>query len=187
MLFEYETNRLLLKILSTDAAPYVLDFYQRDLAIFEQYEPDRPENFYTLPLQKAALRYEYNAAIKGTLFRFYVFCKDQPQKIIGTICFHNIRRAGYSSCEIGYKFSSSHWRQGYATEAMEKVIEIIFKEQKLHRVMAWAVPENTASRRLLNRLHFEEEGLCRNYINLHNEWVDHVQYSLIREVWEQGL
>ena len=41
MLFEYETQRLLLKIIKPEYGSSVLEFYLRDKALFERYEPDR--------------------------------------------------------------------------------------------------------------------------------------------------
>lgn len=179
MLFSYETDRLILRILKPEAAPTVLDFYLRDRALFEQYEPDRMPQFYSINFQKSALRFEYNAAVKLQSVRFYVFPKEQPDLIIGTVCFHNIRPSSHSSCEIGYKFSSFCHHQGYATEALHKVLEIIFLDLQLHRVMAWVIPENQPSIRLLERLGFCSEGLCRDYLLMHGRWVDHRQYSLL--------
>lgn len=40
MFFQYETPRLLLKVLRADCAPQVLDFYNRDKELFEMYEID---------------------------------------------------------------------------------------------------------------------------------------------------
>ena len=48
MLFAYETERLLLKIIKPDQADAVLDFYMRDKELFEKFEPDRMPNFYIL-------------------------------------------------------------------------------------------------------------------------------------------
>ena len=39
MLFEYETQRLLLKIIKPEYGSSVLEFYLRDKALFERYEP----------------------------------------------------------------------------------------------------------------------------------------------------
>ena len=38
MLFQYETDRLVLKVLTPEYAPMVLDFYNRDRELFEKYE-----------------------------------------------------------------------------------------------------------------------------------------------------
>ena len=48
MFFQYETPRLLLKVLRADCAPQVLDFYNRDKELFEMYEIDRVPDFYTV-------------------------------------------------------------------------------------------------------------------------------------------
>ena len=87
MLFEYETQRLLLKIIKPEYGSSVLEFYLRDKALFERYEPDRMPGFYTTDYQKKALYIEFNKAIEGTMFRFYVYEKTDPQTIIGTISF----------------------------------------------------------------------------------------------------
>ena len=118
MFFQYETPRLLLKVLRADCAPQVLDFYNRDKELFEMYEIDRVPDFYTVKHLQKVLGYEYNMAVKSQLFRFYVFEKENPYRIIGTVCIHNIAPAFYGSCEIGYKFSSEFHHMGYATEAV---------------------------------------------------------------------
>lgn len=181
MLFEYETRRLLLKILRPDAAPQVLDFYLRDQAYFEQYEPTRPPQFYTTNFQKASLKYEYNLTMKLQEVRFYVFRKENPSFIIGTVCFHHILSAFYSSCEVGYKFSSAFHHHGYASEALQKGMEIMFTDVHLHRIMAWVLPDNMPSIRLLESNGFVCEGLCKDYLYLHDHWADHLQYRLLAQ------
>lgn len=179
MLFEYETERLTLKIIKPEAAAEVLDFYMRDKELFEMYEPERIAGFYTMERQKQIIAYEYNAAVKGSLFRYYVYRKQKPGRIIGTICFHHIQGGFSSSCEIGYKFSSAYHHMGYATEALGKITELIFTDLRLHRIMAWALPDNTASTRLLQRVGFCYEGISRDYLFLQGAWRDHAQYSMI--------
>lgn len=76
MFFQYETTRLLLKVLRADCAPQVLDFYNRDKELFEMYEIDRVPDFYTVKHLQKVLRYEYSMAVKSQLFRFYVFQKE---------------------------------------------------------------------------------------------------------------
>ena len=60
MFFQYETPRLLLKVLRADCAPQVLDFYNRDKELFEMYEIDRVPDFYTVKHLQKVLRYEYS-------------------------------------------------------------------------------------------------------------------------------
>ena len=180
MLFCYETQRLFLKLIQPDQADAVLDFYLRDKELFEKYEPDRMNNFYTHQYQKQMLVFEDNMAMKGRMFRFYIYEKENESRIIGTICVHRIARGYSSCCEVGYKFSSAYHHRGYATEALSFVTNLVFSELKLHRIMAWVQPDNQASIRLLNRVGFVYEGICHDYLMLHGQWQDHAQFCLIQ-------
>lgn len=179
MLLEYETERLVLKVLKPEYADMVLDFYNRDRELFERYEPDRPEGFYTRSFQATMLRAEYNLAIKKETLRFYVFLKENPDEIIGTLCFHDINFYYYKNTELGYKFSSKFHHKGYAHEALEKAIDVVFSDLGLHRIEAWILPGNDPSIKLLENLGFQYEGLCHANLLLKGEWKDHMQYSLI--------
>ena len=64
MLLQYETGRLILKVLTPDAASSVLDFYLQDKELFERYEADRPSGFYTVSFQKNTLHAEYSLTMK---------------------------------------------------------------------------------------------------------------------------
>ena len=179
MLFEYETERLIFKILHTDAAGQVLDFYLRDKDLFEKFEPERMANFYTIAHQRALLKCEYNLALKLSNVRFYVYRKDLPNVIIGTFCFHNITKFPYFSCELGYKFSSSCHGMGYATEAISLGIQVMLQDLKLHRINAWVLPDNLPSIRLLQRLGFEQEGITKEYLPLNGQWQDHLHFAMV--------
>ncbi len=181
MQLEYETPRLILKVLKADNhnANAVLNFYLNDKELFERYEPDRIPNYYTQNFQKNVLKFEYNTAIKGTHIRFYVFLKSDPETIIGTVCFHEINRGYYSRCEIGYKFASEFHHHGYAREAINYALTGLFEEDQIHRVLAFVEIGNQASGKLLERVGFELEGICKDYIKLRGKWRDHIQYAMI--------
>lgn len=175
----YETDRLILRILHENSAPQVLDFFQKNKAIFEYYEPERPFNFYTLEYQSALLKCEFKLICKMESLRFWIFSKEDPEQIIGTVSFQNILRSVYQSCLIGYKFDPLYWKHGYATESIIKAISVVFSEFHLHRIEALVLPDNKNSIRLLERLGFELEGLCHSCIFLKKRWTDHLRYSLI--------
>ena len=139
----YETDRLILKVLRPEAAKKVLCFYLDNKELFEKYEASRPDNFYTVKYQKSVLLCEYNLTVQLSAVRFYVFLKDDPDRIIGTICFRDITRSIYDSCEVGYKFDERFWHHGYATEALIEGIDIMFGDLGLHRITACVMPGNT--------------------------------------------
>ncbi len=175
----YETDRLILKVLRPEAAKKVLCFYLDNKELFEKYEARRPDNFYTAKYQKSVLLCEYNLTVQLSAVRFYVFLKDDPERIIGTVCFRDITRSIYESCEVGYKFDERFWHHGYATEALIEGIDIMFGDLGLHRITACVMPENTPSIRLLESLYFKREGLLRQNARINGKWSDHYLYSLI--------
>lgn len=178
----YETERLLLKSLNKDSAPCILSFYEDNKELFESWEPVRSHNFYTLSYQKAFLTAEHNQILDGKLIRFWVFLKDQPDEPIGTVCFQNILKEPYHSCSLGYKFSGKYLHQGYATESIQKSIEIVFNEHHMHRIDAYIMPGNIASLKLIDRLTFQYEGTCRSFAKINGNWNDHMHYALINSL-----
>lgn len=174
---EYVTERLVLKILTPGYLREVLEFQVRNQELFEKYEPERPDNFYTLAHQQAVLKCEYKLALKLQTVRFYVFPKDDSRTIIGTVCLHDITRSAYSCCEIGYKFDLAWQHCGYAREAIARVLDVAYGELSLHRVFARVVPDNQPSIRLLEALGFTEEGLERSSILIQGKWTDHLRFA----------
>lgn len=175
----YQTERLILKLLTPSALRDVLEFQVRNREEFERYEPTRPENFYTLNYQQKLLKCEQKLALSLSTVRFYVFKKDEPSRIIGTVCLHDILRMPYCCCEIGYKFDHAYQHQGYAKESVTKALEIAFHELGLHRVFARVMPENTPSIRLLESLHFTQEGLEHGCTQIQGVWTDHLRYAIL--------
>lgn len=73
--------------------------------------------------------------------------------------------------ELGYRFKQKYWSQGYATEGSEALIRKGFESLNVSRVVAIADPENTGSRRVMEKVglmfegdHVEPDGfLCVKY------------------------
>lgn len=78
MKMKYETDRLVLQVLTDAAADRVLKFYQNNREVFEPYEVERSKNFYTEQYHKTLLQCEYNLAIKQSAVRFWVSEKTEP-------------------------------------------------------------------------------------------------------------
>lgn len=180
MKFLYETDRLILKVLDGSNADDILRFYTANRELFEQCEAARPDNFYTEAYQRRVLNHEFQMCIRQTGVRFWIYKKTDPDHVIGTVCFRNIIRHVYQSCEIGYKFDPLSWHHGYASETLHKCIHIAFYEMNLHRIAAHIMPDNTASIHLVERAGFEREGIARKSALIRGVWEDHIVYSIIR-------
>lgn len=179
MNFQYETDRLILKILTADAALDTLYFHLNNKDFFEEFDGTPAKNFYTIPYQKNLLNCEYQLAVRHKGARFWLFEKGCTSKIIGTVSIQKVERGIFQSCTLGYKLDKTYQHMGYMTEALEKVISIIFSELCLHRIEAFVHPENAASIRLLNRLYFREEGTAYESVLVNGKWQDYLRFSLI--------
>lgn len=82
-------------------------------------------------------------------------------KFAGIISLHQIHQ---DHCFLGYSLIPSYWKQGIATEAAEKMIQIAFDLLHLRRIQAITHPDNIASIRVLERLRFHPEGTLIEYI-----------------------
>jgi len=174
-----KTDRLVLKILQPKDAALVTAFLRRGSEIFEKYESAKTATYYTELFQQGVLENEYSAMRLRRYLRYYVFKKNNPNVIIGTVSFGNVSDSPYNSSTIGYKFDPFFHGQGYATEAINAVIDTAFSYLHLHRLLAFVMPENEASIKLIERVGFKREGMMEKAINIRGHWEDHFLYALL--------
>lgn len=130
-------------------------------------------------LSKAAFRrrlrhYRHN----DTVCPFLIF-RRPDNKLLGGVTLSNIRHGVSLSCALGYWIGAPYARQGYMGEAMGVVLAHAFGELGLHRVEAACLPNNEASRRLLEKCGFHQEGIAREYLRINGRWQDHVLFALL--------
>ncbi len=179
MQFMYETDRLHLRILPAEYAPVVCCFYQENKAFLEPFEPRRPENFYTADFQRSNLLCEYNAFLKHSYLRYWIFLAGWPDMPIGTVCFSNIQHGAFEKCTLGYKLGRDYCHCGYMHEALSLLVPLIMKNIHLHRMEAYVQPDNFPSIRLLAKLGFTKEGYLREYAEIYGKWTDHLLFSYL--------
>lgn len=107
------------------------------------------------------------------------YSKKGFKGIIGTIGFHawspNHKRA-----EIGYEIHPDHWRNGYALEALSKILSYGFDDMSLTRIGAIVFVDNVASSKLLTKVGFQKEGVLRDYMYQNNKAHDTFIYSILK-------
>lgn len=182
MSFTLNTQRLLLQVEDSTKAPDVLAFYLKNRELFERFEPTRPDNFYTLDYQAAVMNYEYQATLKGKALRYYLYLKEEPDIIIGSVNFSQLMHGPFSRASIGYKLDSGYHGNGYAFEACQAAVSVIFSNYKIHRLDARVAPENVPSIKLLERLGFVYEGIEYQGVEVKGTFKDHYRYGLISTI-----
>jgi RimJ/RimL family protein N-acetyltransferase len=145
------TNRLLLRKLTFDDAPFVFDLVNDPLWI--RFIGDRGVR--TLDDARGYIEQGPMTMYAREGFGLYLVELQVSHSPIG-LC-GLIRRAGLQDVDIGYAFAEPFRGQGYAYEAAAAVIRSAKDVTKLTRVVAIVSPDNVASIKLLEKLgmHFE--------------------------------
>jgi [ribosomal protein S5]-alanine N-acetyltransferase len=86
--------------------------------------------------------------------------------LLGAITLDNIRRGPAQAATLGYWIGEIHARQGYMREAIGAVVHYAFRELDLSRVEAACLPENAASRGVLEKAGFKYEGVAQSYLQI---------------------
>lgn len=95
--------------------------------------------------------------------------------------------APFTDCvEVGWRLSSESWGQGYATEAARAAVAFGFTALGLTEIVAFTVPGNTASRRVMEKLRMvrDEAGdFLHPRVAEGHPLRPHVLYRLPFEAW----
>jgi [ribosomal protein S5]-alanine N-acetyltransferase len=105
--------------------------------------------------------------------------KNEPGKLIGTICLWNIQKENYRA-EIGYMLRPEYWRKGIMKEVIQKVADYGFKTMKLHSIEARIHSNNTASAAILESTGFLKEGYLKEEFFFRDKFYDTIIYSRLQ-------
>jgi ribosomal-protein-alanine N-acetyltransferase len=125
-------------------------------------------------------------AEEGTDFSFFVFLTQEGQEtLVGGVTLSNIRRRAAQFVNLGYWMGQQFAGKGLMTDAVGAVLPFVFDSLELHRIHAAFLPHNIASRRVLEKNGFIEEGFAEKYLLINGHWEDHVLFGLNRERYER--
>lgn len=100
--------------------------------------------------------------------------------IVGGITLSNIRRQPAQAGTLGYWIGEDFAKNGLMSEALTALRDYAFNILDLSRLEAACLPENKASRNLLERCQFKYEGVAQAYLQINGRWRNHVLYACLR-------
>ncbi|MEP2922161.1 GNAT family protein [Sulfitobacter sp.] len=174
-----ETERMTLRApLQTDFRPWVaLRSASRDF--LTPWEPSwSPDHLSRKAFSNRV--YWANRSINGGTAMPLFLVRREDQMLLGAITLDNIRRGPALAGTLGYWTGAQFTRQGYMREAIETVVHYAFTHLDLSRIEAACLPENAASRGLLERSGFKYEGVAQSYLQIDGRWRTHVLYASLR-------
>lgn len=108
-------------------------------------------------------------------------------RLVGQVTVAPILRGAFNSAQIGYWVDRDCAGRGITPTAIALIVDHCFGPVGLHRIEANVRPENAASRRVLAKLGFREEGLHRRYLAIDGHYRDHLGFALTTEDVPEGL
>jgi ribosomal-protein-serine acetyltransferase len=102
--------------------------------------------------------------------------------LIGSIGCHPIDWQN-RGCSLGYWVASTHQRGGIVTRSVAALLDYLFGELNLHRVVIQCGTENHRSCAVPQRLGFTKEGVAREAEWVGDRWVSLVVWSILQSEW----
>ena len=172
------TPRLLIRKLHPDDAAAVYA-YRSDPTI-SRYQTWSPQNEEEIATFIEGMR-DLDVDTEGTWYQCGIILTEAGI-LIGDIGLH-FPPAEPRQAEIGITLAGSHQGCGYATEALQGVVECLFTDLGKHRVYGRVDPRNARSIALLTRLGMRMEGHLRETVWDKGEWADDLIFALIEWEW----
>jgi ribosomal-protein-alanine N-acetyltransferase len=115
-------------------------------------------------------------AAEDSAYSFFVFDRGGTT-LLGALTLSNIRRGVAQTASLGYWIGKPYAGRGYMTAAVRGLLVHSFETLGLHRIEAACLPHNQASRALLVKTGFREEGYAVGYLKIDGRWQDHVLFA----------
>ncbi|MBM3569434.1 MAG: GNAT family N-acetyltransferase [Alphaproteobacteria bacterium] len=149
---------------------------QASRAHLEPWEPAWPEDAFDRRAFRARLRHHALEARRDEAHALFVFSR-KDHALLGGLTLSNIRRGAIQSASVGYWIGARHAGQGAMTDALSAACGFGLNELGLHRIEAACMIENLASRRVLEKAGFRQEGVARAYRQIAGQWRDHLLFA----------
>lgn len=126
--------------------------------------------------------------VKKDMTSDHVFYMEtiEDHRVIGIIDLHeDSLRYGVNSLCFSYYLAQEYASKGYMSEALREMLRYCFKERKTEVVSVRVFKENMASRRLVEKLGFINEGCIRRCVKGYQGILyDDLIYSILKEEYE---
>ena len=142
------------------------------------WEPTWPADCLTRTAFRRRLRHYADEWHSGAGYAFFIFSRD-GDRLQGGITLSNVRRGVAQTGTLGYCVGKPYSRQGVMSDGIRCMLRFCFESLRLHRVDAACLPRNAASRGVLVKAGFREEGFAPKYLRINGEWEDHMLFAIL--------
>lgn len=123
----------------------------------------------------------------SVFFSIVLLNQGNPEKIIGNCAIQDINsRTRACSCGITIGEKEYHGK-GYGTEAMEMLVQYVFKTLNMNRLELTVYEYNIRAYKTYQKVGFIEEGRKRQARYHNGKYYDEIIMAILREDWEKKL
>lgn len=158
---KFQTERLILRRYVLEDALGIFDCYAQDKEV-TRFLTWRPHQ--SIEDSRTFVQGRIDAWTQGNDLTWAVTTNDG--KLIGAI---GLRIVDFKA-DFGYVFGRLYWGKGYATEALQSIVQWSLQQPHIFRVWAVCDIDNTASARVMKKCGLEKEGVLK-------KWIIHPQLS----------
>lgn len=112
-------------------------------------------------------------------FDTYRWFIEQGQSVVGHVSLNSINHV-MNFWEIAYVVGQSFQGTGIGTKSVRLLIEKVFNETHLRKIIAFVHDKNIPSCRLLDRVGFKREGVLREHYIINGIPANEILFGLLR-------
>ncbi len=142
----FETERLLLKPMSKEDAPFLLELFNSPKWI--KCIGDR--NVHTIEEAATYIKLKMTPQLKKLGFSNYTVIRKTDNAKVGSCGLYD--REGLEGIDLGFAFLPQYEKMGYAFESANKLKDLAFNQFNLKHISAITTHENQDSQKLLKKL-----------------------------------
>ena len=176
---QLETERLTLRLPAHGDWRAWAGLREESAAFLQPWEPLWAHDHLTRKSFTNRVYWSQRSEAQGTAIPLFLI-RREDQALLGAITLDNLRRGPAQCATIGYWIGERFSRRGYMREAIVATVHHAFTALDVSRIEAACLPENEASRGVLEKAGFKYEGVAQSYLQINGRWRNHVLYAALR-------
>lgn len=164
--------------------PPQVEFAERSLSWRQEpttlrFNPIKPLTLDALKEQLAKCKHDLSTLEENCQYCWFIKINDD---FVGQVTLNGFNQM-MGTAEIGYIIAETHHGRGFATAAVRVLLNRIFKQTPIRRVVAYVHQQNMAACKVLEKLGFVQEGILREHYIVNELPVNEVVFGLLRSEW----
>lgn len=156
------------------------EYFLENAQFHGQYSAQYPDEYFVAEHYGDILRQYILLQELGWEFRFGIFVGNSDiEQLIGIITLSQVEYGGILSARLGYTMKQSEIRRGIMSTHVGEVLAFCRAQLHLHRVEATVLPQNVASKHILQKHGFVKVGVIPEYMIVQDQWRDMELWSLL--------